>query len=130
MIDTLKELLPIVSACLSALAIIVYAMLLVFTKFKKALKKKDYLEENQELKEEVEDEGDLLTLYKLIIPNAVKLAEANKLLTGDTKKTIAKANIIQACQEDEIDYKKHDKEIDEYIEALIDVSKSVNVGSK
>ena len=126
MLDNIKELIPIISACLSALAVVLYIILFILSKLKKALKKKDYVEENNELKEELQDELDLNMLYKLIVPNAVKIAEQNKLLTGETKKTIAKANIIQECEQKDINYKAHDKEIDECIEQLIDVSKNVN----
>lgn len=116
----------IISACISAFALLFYIILYIISKFKKLLKKKDYVEQNDELKSELTEEEELNRLYEYIVPKAIKIAEANKLLTGETKNTIAKANIIQTCNEEGINYNKYSEKINTWIETLIGFSKAVN----
>ena len=68
-------------------------------------------------------------LISEIIPAAVIKAEKIGV-NGEVKKTIAISNIMMECAANNIEFSQHMQLIEEEIEKLIDVSKSVNAKTK
>lgn len=83
-------------------------------------------EENEDLKDELEESKQEYSLINEIIPLAIKQAEEMTNLDGPTKKLIALSRILLTCNEQGIDFELFKDFINEQIESLIVFSKTIN----
>lgn len=85
------------------------------------------LGEKEEFKSRLGFTEDLLTILTEILPTSITMAEqAGVGINGATKKLLAISDIIQKCSVKGIDYNVYAKDIENQLEATIDLTNNVN----
>ena len=124
--ELLKSIIALASLILSCFVLLYTFIRGLVNAIKKKKAKADVEEENDFLREKVEDEQATFKLVNEIIPLAIKKAEETPLIDGPTKKLLAMSEILLTCNEDGIDFEMYKDFISEQIEALITFSKTIN----
>ena len=124
--ELLKSIIALASLILSGLVLLYTFIRGLVNSIKKKKAKADVEEENDFLREKVEDEQATFKLVNELIPLAIKKAEETPLIDGPTKKLLAMSEILLKCNEDGIDFEMYKDFISEQIEALITFSKTIN----
>lgn len=115
-----------VSSAISVLVFLFTAVNFVIYKVNKHHRKITAEEEKEELADKLEDSKDVFALLNVIIPDAMKKAEAIPLIEGGTKKLFALSEIMLKCSENGIDFESYRQFINDEIEKLIGFSKVIN----
>lgn len=124
--ELIKSIIALASLILSCFVLLYTFIRGLVNAIKKKKAKADVEEENDFLREKVEDEQATFKLVNEIIPLAIKKAEETPLIDGPTKKLLAMSEILLTCNEDGIDFEMYKDFISEQIEALITFSKTIN----